>query len=43
MFRLSVLAAIAFYQTKAFEINGAAQQFNGREGAGSDFVIHVVR
>ncbi len=31
MLRLSV-SAIAFYQTQAFEINGAAQQFNGREG-----------
>jgi hypothetical protein len=40
MFRLSV-PAIAFYQTQTFEINGAAQQFNGREGAGSDFVISL--
>ena len=37
MFRLSV-SAIAFYQTKAFEINGAAQQFNGREGETAAFL-----
>ncbi len=30
MFRISV-PAIVFYQTQAFENNGAAQQFNGRE------------
>jgi hypothetical protein len=42
MFRLSV-SAIAFYQTQAFEINGAAQQINGRAGNNSDFVMNVVR
>ena len=38
MFQLSV-SAIAFYQTQAFENDGAAQQINRREGADSDFVL----
>jgi hypothetical protein len=41
-FHLLLVLAITFYQTKAFEINGTAQQFNGREGVGNDFFEIII-
>jgi hypothetical protein len=42
MFRLSV-SGIAFYQTSASEMNGAAKQISGREGETATLLIKLFR